>query len=470
MLSGIPKAIIACDVQTEKCEDSCEGSAVCIEAKCKTENAACQRCERAHTQCEEGCEGDDLCGDQCQAAFNICQYNARCFTAQEVCERRAALCERVGEECLAECTVTEEECNTECDAAVVECQTDNEDCQKVYNDCEREKKCSVELTRCENEKEKCETVHGTCAEACEDDADCVKQCGDSLSACIAKGPWEECDKKWKECLEQEEGPSTPCDCPGEEPPECPAGPGEDPPEDEDPEGEDDDDEWDGDDPDDPSIKPYDPCKDIDDTDRKYIPDLRNCYYYWACVRGVGWKYKCPADWPVFDWRQQMCVKGKRRQYCDKPFCGKQDRGRICANRIKDQCGRYRQCLNGTIIGMQCPEGYKFDDINERCQLDWLADCLDCPAKDTVHQIKYYPDRKNCNGFYVCSRGVFYPQKCHPLLHFNEDKNRCDDPKVAQCKYEKYQTESPAEVYGQSYFEMMKLHKEKDGKFQHLLEN
>jgi hypothetical protein len=500
---------ISCADQRQVCEVECEGSEVCIQARCVIEQTECQRCESSYLGCEIGCGGNSACTQGCASAFNDCKSKRACLISQAVCDRLGESCYDLRNECAAKCGRTPE-CLEQCEPILSQCQADAMHCDVTFDNCARVVDCDEEWEKCWREYDACDAVYQPCVSSCKDDLECIGLCDEDFTFCVAQGPFDDCDGDWKkcacECTDPIDPPPPPTTTPAptttttpaptttttqapttpRPPPECPTqpeeeesaekecdpDPGSKPPGSKPPgskppaslpacSSEENDDDWDGDDPDDPTIKPCDPCKGMNRPGITYVPDLRNCYYYWACSNGSGYKYKCPKSHPVFDWRREQCVKGKRKHYCDRPFCGKQDKGKPPkGKKVHEQCKHYHQCLGGTIIDMQCPNGYSFDDRTERCEPDWLSDCLACLRSNKKHSVQYYPDRKDCNGYYVCSKGKFHEKKCCKGLHWNEKKQKCQKPKDANCQYEGYQTpRTPTAVYGASYFQMWELQKE-----------
>lgn len=53
-------------------------------------------------------------------------------------------------------------------------------------------------------------------------------------------------------------------------------------------------------------------------------------------------------------------------------------------------------------------GLLFDEDIGKCDLEEKVECFDCPERDDPFNLVYFPDKKNCAGYYICLKGEPQP--------------------------------------------------------------
>lgn len=76
----------------------------------------------------------------------------------------------------------------------------------------------------------------------------------------------------------------------------------------------------------------------------------------------------------------------------------------------------------------CWEDLDDDDWDD--EDDWDPD-NECPPFDNGDLV-FLPSYENCEWYYICINGAPWPMECAPGLHWNDNTNRCENPRTAGC--------------------------------------
>ncbi|XP_011498048.1 PREDICTED: peritrophin-44-like [Ceratosolen solmsi marchali] len=111
----------------------------------------------------------------------------------------------------------------------------------------------------------------------------------------------------------------------------------------------------------------------------------------------------------------------------------------------EQCDKYYDCRDGSLMEKLCPDGLVFNDFSpqhEKCDLPFGIDCSKrsklqtpkpTPHCPRMHGYFAHEDPTNCNTFYYCVEGKFNMIKCPDGLVFSEKTGICNWPDEAQKK-------------------------------------
>lgn len=151
-----------------------------------------------------------------------------------------------------------------------------------------------------------------------------------------------------------------------------------------------------------TLAQFNPCNNVT---QGFVPDPNdaNCTTYWSCRNGQGEKQGCQNGF-VFDRATSLCTPRTAEFECPEPVCPPTFVG-IKHVPFPNSCQQYFTCANGQLIERDCGPGYAFDYVAEDCDTELKADCLVCPPQ-TPPKLTYYPDKKDCNGYYLCLNGEF----------------------------------------------------------------
>lgn len=148
---------------------------------------------------------------------------------------------------------------------------------------------------------------------------------------------------------------------------------------------------------------YNPCNGVT---LGLVPDPNDetCVSYWSCVKGEGKKYNCPTG-SVFERSLAVCILLDDEFVCPPPLCSAASTG-VTSLPYPNECGRHFLCLEGGfLLERPCAPGLVYDYVAKGCEVPEKANCLVCPPENPA-KLVYYPDKKNCNGYYLCANGVY----------------------------------------------------------------
>lgn len=149
-----------------------------------------------------------------------------------------------------------------------------------------------------------------------------------------------------------------------------------------------------------------PCNGVSEG---FVPDPNDadCKTYWSCRNGTGVQYACGGDL-VFDRTTALCIPFTGEFECPAPLCGATAVG-VTYLPYPNDCQRYYICLEGgTLIEGDCGAGYVFDYVVKACNVPEKAECFVCPPQNPP-KLVFFPNKKNCNGYYVCLNGEYRAQ-------------------------------------------------------------
>lgn len=140
------------------------------------------------------------------------------------------------------------------------------------------------------------------------------------------------------------------------------------------------------------------CKDV--TGRKFIADPKDCQWYYSCVDGVGSRYQCSDDL-FFNEEYQYCSKDD--SHCDgdvtPDVCPEGDGPHFVP--IPGHCNKFIMCIAGNPFEQECAEGLWYDEKAKKCDFEATVDCNSCPFVDDPLNPTFLPNKKDCNGYYIC---------------------------------------------------------------------
>lgn len=53
-------------------------------------------------------------------------------------------------------------------------------------------------------------------------------------------------------------------------------------------------------------------------------------------------------------------------------------------------------------------GLLFDVEIQKCDMELKVECYECPDKDDPSNLVYYPNKRDCAGYYICLKGKATP--------------------------------------------------------------
>lgn len=90
--------------------------------------------------------------------------------------------------------------------------------------------------------------------------------------------------------------------------------------------------------------------------------------------------------------------------------------------------RYHVCFGRTRQTFRCAKHMQFNPRTRQCDHEDIVNCVDpqpesreCPRND---RLSFLPSLKQCDGYFVCSRGDSFYTQCHDSLIFDIETNRC----------------------------------------------
>lgn len=106
-------------------------------------------------------------------------------------------------------------------------------------------------------------------------------------------------------------------------------------------------------------------------------------------------------------------------YLKHHVCEVMAKGTLVAN--ADSCRNYYRCENSTVVEEECPEGYAFDEEEQKCDLEDEVICRFCTYSSKSSLIA---DPMNCNFFYFCNKGVRLQYSCPNGERFDTKTGYC----------------------------------------------
>lgn len=61
-----------------------------------------------------------------------------------------------------------------------------------------------------------------------------------------------------------------------------------------------------------------------------------------------------------------------------------------------------------MFSTQIFSGLLFDASISKCDVESKVECYECPEKDDPFNLVYYPNKRNCAGYYICLKGTPQP--------------------------------------------------------------
>jgi Chitin binding Peritrophin-A domain len=187
----------------------------------------------------------------------------------------------------------------------------------------------------------------------------------------------------------------------------------------------------------------------------------NCEEYYTCVDEEAFPQKCPPGF-YFDVGRQMCY------FSDQVNCDGGPAGNPCAGRPQftfvprpnGGCGAYYRCDNEIGVPLDCPEGFFFDEPNQKCNFADEVVCDNSPptaptpvptgptdpssTDGTVPPPTSCVGRpdgsfvadppRGCTAFLRCNGGVGEAFFCDAPFHFDFAGQMCNWPEVVNCQF------------------------------------
>lgn len=180
------------------------------------------------------------------------------------------------------------------------------------------------------------------------------------------------------------------------------------------------------------------CNEGDD----FLPFPNDCTRYVVCVDGNAYEQKCP-DGYWFNPANKYCdyPSNVDEKYCPVIECTP---GVVYNLPTKHSCNEYILCFDGTPVNMKCADGLEFDPEVKECVLyqDSTCEILNCPEENGDEPV-FLPNKRDCQGYYICVSGTPVPQKCADGLHWNANDKQCQPPKVAGCEASRLEIQQAA---------------------------
>ncbi|XP_001655682.2 peritrophin-48 [Aedes aegypti] len=186
----------------------------------------------------------------------------------------------------------------------------------------------------------------------------------------------------------------------------------------------------------------------------YVASRISCEYYYACIDGVAYGYRC-EDGEWFSIERQQCVPPSESD-CDidqapelptapppttSPMCEGVENYRYV--RSFDNCQYYYQCIDEFAYQLSCPKSFWFNEEQQRCGNRYEFDCdLETttrpppppPGNRCLGQpnfgLIYDPDY--CYRFFKCMNGLPFPMVCWDGLWFDYASQTCVEPSETNC--------------------------------------
>lgn len=93
------------------------------------------------------------------------------------------------------------------------------------------------------------------------------------------------------------------------------------------------------------------------------------------------------------------------------------------------CAHYYSCIQGEIaVPDVCPDGYKFNPLDQLCDFAEMVDCITC----AIFGIQTIADPKSCTAYYRCEFGVRQTLTCPQGMHFDVNTGACNAIGAANC--------------------------------------
>lgn len=165
----------------------------------------------------------------------------------------------------------------------------------------------------------------------------------------------------------------------------------------------------------------------------FARDVNNCEQYFTCVNGRATRNRCPNGLR-FDALNEVCW------WREEVTCFECPRTQIYALlSVPKTCNQFYRCWQGRATIHTCPNGLVFDANRQQCGFLRGSGCdgddaiqVGCPARDGPNPV-FLPDVFNCSAYHVCFNGQPVHQSCADDLHFNPVLNICDTPERANCQ-------------------------------------
>lgn len=174
-----------------------------------------------------------------------------------------------------------------------------------------------------------------------------------------------------------------------------------------------------------------PCLGV--PDGTFVNDFTACDAFFTCVRDMPVPGTCP-DGFIFN---------EPEQKCDHPWnlvcliCEEDTTGAgFVRVPIEDECRLYTLCINSRGFLQECGEGQMFNPEGRQCELEANVACEErkCPNNINPNVPTFVPDRMDCSRYVIClNREPIAEEQCSGDLLFNPKTRQCDFPENVECK-------------------------------------
>jgi hypothetical protein len=114
-----------------------------------------------------------------------------------------------------------------------------------------------------------------------------------------------------------------------------------------------------------------PC--AENTGILFVP-AQECDKYYTCVDDQAFPQTCPEGF-YFDFEAQMCNPSDEVECNWPPVNPCEGMAQwTFVPRPNGGCGAYYRCENGVGVPLDCPDGFYFDVVNQKCNFPELTEC------------------------------------------------------------------------------------------------
>ncbi|XP_062564148.1 protein obstructor-E-like [Armigeres subalbatus] len=101
-----------------------------------------------------------------------------------------------------------------------------------------------------------------------------------------------------------------------------------------------------------------------------------------------------------------------------------------------ECEAFFTCVRQTAVPGRCPDGFHFNEEEQKCDYPWNVVCLICEESTTepgVNPIpEFFPIENECRKYTLCAGGIGFLRECSAGLMFDPVLRICDVEDNVNC--------------------------------------